>query len=355
MSNNITVLVPAYNEASSIGATIEALLQQLRPADRIVVIPNGCTDHTAKVARTYPVTVMELPKLAHRKSEALNRAWQIYGRDADIVICQDADTRLPENALRDWEAEMMAAEELGASSSKFTAQGDGFLGRLQKSEFSAWADICLQRGETRVVSGTGCALRGSVLREIADRDDREGPWSYRSQTEDFELTYRIRESGWKCWVSPTVRAYTDTMNDLKSLWNQRMKWQVGTVEDLLAFGCNRLTWRDWVVQAAGLGNVLVKLLTVAITVIFALAGQLSLVWLWLLLPLLISAVEVKRALRIPHKDKWDVMLAASLVYVEFLSWFRAGLFVRSWIDTVVSKITKTTKDRWESQYVAEGV
>lgn len=70
----LVALIPAYNEAESIAATIEAVLAQTRPADHVVVILNGCTDETATIARRYPVTVMELPRLPHRKSEALNTA-----------------------------------------------------------------------------------------------------------------------------------------------------------------------------------------------------------------------------------------------------------------------------------------
>ena len=91
--------------------------------DRVIVIPNGCTDETAAVARRFPVTVLELPRLEHRKSEALNVAWQRHARDADVVICLDADTVLPPNAVGDWEAEMTADQTLGGSSSKFTMLG----------------------------------------------------------------------------------------------------------------------------------------------------------------------------------------------------------------------------------------
>ena len=106
----VVVLVPAYNEAGSIGATLDGLMVQSRPADRIVVIPNGCSDATAWEARKYPVTVMELPRLEHRKSEALNRAWNEYAYDADVVVCLDADTVLPPNALAAWAQEFAAPE-----------------------------------------------------------------------------------------------------------------------------------------------------------------------------------------------------------------------------------------------------
>ena len=69
----------------------------------------------------------------------------------------------------------------------------------------------------------------------------DGPWSYASDVEDFELTYRLRRLGHACKVSYTVRAYTDAMVTVRALWAQRMKWQGGTVEDLLRIGVNRLT------------------------------------------------------------------------------------------------------------------
>ena len=123
---NIVVLVPAYNEADSIAATLAALNRQSRLPDHVVVIPNGCTDNTAEVARAFaesarmPTTVFELPRLKHKKSEALNRAWYAYAQDADIVICLDADTVLPYNAMEDWEDEMIDNPTLAGSSSKFT-------------------------------------------------------------------------------------------------------------------------------------------------------------------------------------------------------------------------------------------
>jgi cellulose synthase/poly-beta-1,6-N-acetylglucosamine synthase-like glycosyltransferase len=258
----IVVLVPAHQEAASIASVLGAVLAQERPADRVVVAANGCTDETAEVARSFgsSVTVIDLPRLQHRKSEALNLAWSEYADDADLVVCLDGDTVLPPNALGDWEKEFSARERLGGSSAKFTIQAGGFLPRMQKAEYSVGIDNALRRGSTTVLPGAGVMFRGSVLRTIADRPDREGPWSYESATEDFELTYRIREAGWHCGVSGDVRAYTDSMRTVRALWGQRLKWQGGTLEDLFRFGLNRLTLRDWVAQGAGMLNVVTRLL-----------------------------------------------------------------------------------------------
>ncbi|HEX7203170.1 MAG TPA: glycosyltransferase family 2 protein [Arthrobacter sp.] len=353
----VVVLVPAYNEAASIGATLDGLMRQDRPADLIVVVPNGCTDSTAREARKYPVTVMELPRLEHRKSEALNRAWAKYAYDADVLVCLDADTVLPPNALAAWEAEFSGAERvlLGGSSSKFTMQDPGLLSRLQKAEFATWTDTALRRGRTSVLAGTGCAINNAVLRQIAARDDRDGPWVYTSQVEDFELTYRIRELGYVCQVSPEVRAYTDSMKSIKALWGQRMKWQVGTVEDLLDLGLNRLTLRDWAQQAMGLLGVFLKLLWIAVMVLSLTLGVFQVVLFWWLVPILFVALDIKRALRIPHWDWKDVLIAATFFPQELFMWLRSGWFLASWSAVLTTKITRRRIDRWEAQYTAEEI
>jgi biofilm PGA synthesis N-glycosyltransferase PgaC len=353
----VVVLVPAYNEAGSIGDTLDGLMLQSRPADLVVVIPNGCTDATAGEARKYPVTVMELPRLEHRKSEALNRAWREYAHDADVVVCLDADTVLPPNALATWEREFLGrrAARLGGSSSKFTMQDPGFLSRLQKAEFATWTDTALRRRHTSVLAGTGCAINNAVLRQIAARDDREGPWVYTSQVEDFELTYRIRELGYVCQVSPDVRAYTDSMKTVKALWGQRMKWQVGTVEDLLDLGINRLTLRDWGQQVMGLLGVFLKLLWIAVIVLSLALGVFKFVLFWWLVPVLFIALDIKRALRIPHRDWKDILIAGTFFPQELFMWLRSGWFLASWCAVLTTKITRRRIDRWEAQYTAEDI
>jgi len=345
----LVVLVPAHNEERDLPATLQALQAQERPADLVVVIPNGCTDATEQVARRYPFTVLALPALPHRKSQALNMAWERYAQDADVVVCLDADTVLPPNALADWEQELAADPKLGGSSSKFTMQQPGLLPRIQKAEFATWTQTSLDRGYTTVLAGTGCAIRGEALRTLAALPDREGPWCYTSATEDFELTYRIREAGWYCHVSPTVRAYTDSMRTLRALWGQRMKWQVGTVQDLLRFGLNRLTWRDWLQQAACIFNVLAKALLVVFWTWLLASGLATFIWYWWLLPLLFITLDVVRSRAIPHRDRKDVLLALAFFPMEAFQWMRAAWVAAAWLRVLSRRQT----DLWQAQYRAE--
>lgn len=349
----LVVLIPAHNEAEALPATLRAILAQHRPADRVVVIPNGCTDDTASVARASGVDVLELPRLPHRKSQALNMAWRQFCQDADIVVCLDADTVLPPNALGDWEREFAADPMLGGSSSKFTMLGDDLLTRLQKAEFAKWTDTSLKRGWTSVLAGTGCAIRNEALSLMAY--ELPGPWSYGSQVEDFELTYRIREMGYVCRVSETVRAYTDSMKTMHALWGQRMKWQVGTVEDLLALGLNKLTWLDWRQQAAGLLAAAMRISWVLLTALSIILHAYTLHPVWLLAPVLFIANDIKQSFRVPHRDGKDVLLAALLVPQEIFAWVRAAWFLVAWAEVLTTKLLRRERrDRWQLQYTAEG-
>lgn len=352
---NIVVLIPAHNEAGSIANTIKAQLAQKRQPNKIIVISDNSSDDTYKIAKQFPVTAVKTKGNEHKKSGALNWAWQKYAKTADIVVCLDADTILPKNAIGDWEKEFKKDPTLGGSSSKFTMLGTENLVRLQRSEFAKWTTTGLRRGWTSVLAGTGCAIRNSALKAVASRDDREGPWSYESAVEDFELTYRIRELGYLCQISKTVRAYTDAMRSVKSLWAQRMKWQVGTVEDLLKLGVNRLTLIDWMQQALGLFAAVLRIMWVTLLIIAATPyGTLSHSIFWLILPFIFIISDTAQAFLIPHRDRKDIIMAALLFPQEFFAWMRAGWFMAAWIEVLTGKVTRRRKDHWSMQYAAEG-
>lgn len=350
----IVVLVPAHNEESTIGETIESLLSQTRLPDDIVIIANGCTDETVEVAKRFPVIVMDLPRLEHRKSEAMNKGWNLYGQDADIVVSMDADTVLDPHAIEHWEKESWK-RRFGGSTSKFTIQQPGFWCRMQKAEYAYNIQQGLNHGWTNVLAGAGSAFSGYALREIAARDDREGPWSYESAVEDFELTYRLRELGFRTYVSPTVRAFTDGMKNLKSLWGQRMKWQAGTLQDLLRFGLNHLTIRDWMSQLTNLMGPLIRFLWVSVISLALYLDTLVIIWWGLLVPLLFMAINLKTAIRIPFKDKWDIIIAITIIPVELLAIVRGGWILASWGEIFRKKVTHKDRDLWAAQYKAEGV
>ena len=376
MARNIVALCPAFNEAASIAATIEALLAQTRPIDTIVIIPNGCSDNTAEIARSYThehgnLVVLELPRLKHRKSEALNRAWLRYGKDADIVICLDADTIFPPDAVYHWELDFVDNQmkreraeadgmrpplPLGGSASKVTMPKEDVLSLLQRAEFAESTDASLMRGFATVLPGAGAALNGELLRRITTEEGRLGPWSYTSEVEDYELTLQMRERGYLCMVSPWVRMYTDSMTSLKSLWTQRMKWSTGTVQELLAHGVTRLTLVDWSGQLMGFLMLFIRLIWVTLITLQITIGMFEFHWFWwTVYPAFFGLSQLWMSRRIPHTTWKGKLLAVTILPYELFGWMRVGWFTASWLAVAKEKLTGRRKDRWEIQYRAEGV
>ena len=100
-SPRVTVLVPAHNEAAVIEATLNHLVPQLQTGDRLIVIADNCSDHTATVAQRPGVTVLERhnPNLKG-KGYALDFALQGLTADPpDVVIVVDADCEVEPGAI----------------------------------------------------------------------------------------------------------------------------------------------------------------------------------------------------------------------------------------------------------------
>jgi poly-beta-1,6-N-acetyl-D-glucosamine synthase len=363
----VVMLIPAYNEEESIERTLRAACNQDYAPDAIVVMANNCKDDTAEVARSVPgVTVVEMPDEPHKKAGALNKMYHRYREDTDFFVCIDADTILPPDSVRLWVLQMEKEPNSAGISARFTMQPQpgapvyvNFLTRMQKHEFAGWTDKALNRGgHTSVLAGTANCLRVEALDELVDlrllRDGYEhGPWYYGSLVEDYDLTYELRQLGWDTKVSYEVRAYTEAMSSLRTLYAQRMKWQTGTLEDLVRQGVTRFNYREWGVQVQALLMTAFRLLWLTVMVLFAVFGVLTLQWFWILLPLFFAATDVKRAWRVPHRDYKDVLLAASFFPLEAAAWMHGFLTTMASKEVLVARLTGKRKDRWEMQMQAE--
>lgn len=95
------VLMPAHNEASGIGATLETLLPQLTSQDRLIVIADNCSDETAAIARTAGATVIERTDYERKgKGYALDYGLRFIEADPpEVVVMADADCIVQEGAI----------------------------------------------------------------------------------------------------------------------------------------------------------------------------------------------------------------------------------------------------------------
>lgn len=100
-SARIAVLVPAHNEETGIAATINSILRQLNPEDRLLVVADNCSDNTARIASEKGAEVIERHHLENRgKGYALDFGIQFLAKNPpDVVVIIDADCELHDDSL----------------------------------------------------------------------------------------------------------------------------------------------------------------------------------------------------------------------------------------------------------------
>lgn len=356
----VVVLVPAHNEEDSIVECVHSLLDQTRPFDKIVIVSDRSTDRTVRRASLFAqyhpnLIVMETVDNEHRKCGALNQAYERYAEQADLVVTVDADTVLEPHAVEHWINEFEISWVLAGSQAKFTMwPGGSFLARLQKAEYALGIDDALRRGKAPILAGASSCYRVTALEQVVEADERPGPWSYLSAVEDFELTYQLLRLGWKCRISPSIRAYTDAMESVRALRGQRLKWQAGTVTDLLRFGVNRFTIRFWAQQFAGLFfffvNVSWPMLFLAV---WLTGGSLRFSPIWLIIPAIGIAYAIRQVVRLPNRDRKDILIGVLLIPGEIYAVVRMWWLFTAWTDVLYTRFTHATRDRWAVQYAAE--
>ena len=253
----VVVIIPAYNEQDSILGSIASLRSQTRPPDEIIVVVNRCTDDTEYIAFATGVTVVE-SESPDGKAGALNDLFDLILpllADDDPVLVMDADTVLTDRFI-----ESTVTTLFGPSKKQIAGVGGIFLAddapwnlvrQLQTNEYVRYQRrLSRRRGRALVLTGTGTVFKAGFMREVRqarrdggmpDLSDAGGVYDISALTEDNELTICAKEMGYRV-VSPrdcTVK--TAMMPTLASLYRQRLRWQRGALENLIAHGLNRNT------------------------------------------------------------------------------------------------------------------
>jgi poly-beta-1,6-N-acetyl-D-glucosamine synthase len=255
----VIVFIPAHNEAASIKETISSLRRQSRPPDEIIVVSDNSSDATDDRSMLHGAKVMVTVGNSARKAGALNQALgQVLpglGRQ-DLALVMDADSQLAPDWIRCAVDAMDRDPELGGVSGTYTGEdGPGLLRQLQRNEFVRASRLVRRRYDLWVLSGTGTMFQVSALREVARERGRSLPgvpgeyYDSSSITEDYEITLALKTLGYRCLCPPGCTAITELMPTWRHLFQQRLRWQSGTLTALRRYGFTRATWANWVRQA----------------------------------------------------------------------------------------------------------
>ncbi len=251
----VTVVIPAYNEQDSILGPILSLRSQTRLADRIIVLADNCTDDTVFIAMATGASVVETSDNGDGKAGALNRLLDKIMpllHDEDTILVMDADTMLTERFI-----ESTIETLFGPTKKDIAGVGGIFLAddapwsmvrQLQSNEYVRYRRRLARRhGRALVLTGTGTVFKVGFLREarearregrLPDRGRTGGVYDISALTEDNELTICAKELGHRVVSPKDCTVTTAMMPTWRSLFRQRLRWQRGALENLIAHRLN---------------------------------------------------------------------------------------------------------------------
>jgi cellulose synthase/poly-beta-1,6-N-acetylglucosamine synthase-like glycosyltransferase len=322
----VTVLIPAHNEAASIGATLDSLRAQVPRPDRVIVVADNCTDATESVAKAHGAEVFVTVGNIHKKAGALNQALRglLDGLgDNDIVMCMDADTVLDDGFLAAGIQRFTNDRAMMAIGGLFYGEaGHGILGQLQRNEYLRYSrEIRRLRGRVFVLTGTASMFRARALRSVAASRRGQLPgvhgdvYDTAALTEDNELTLAIKSLGGLMASPNGCRVVTELMPTWRNLWTQRLRWQRGALENLGAYGPASITLRYWA-QQLGIGYSVIALgsfwLFMMVTAL-ATGG-----WVWFPFWIGVGSLFVVDRVVSAWRGGWRARLLAALLIPELL-------------------------------------
>jgi len=229
---DVTVIVPAFNEAASVADTIRSLQAQTARPREIIVVDDCSTDGTGDAARALGVTVVRPP--ANTGSKAGAQTFALRYVRTPLTIAVDADTVLAVDAIE---------RLLPAFAQSRVAAACGFVlpqrvrslwerGRYIEYlfAFTFYKQVQEYYGKPLISSGCFSMYRTAILRA-------QGGWSNRTMAEDMDLTWSLYQAGYEVRFVPKAVCYPIEPRTFRLMGTQLQRWSHGFVQNV------KLHWR----------------------------------------------------------------------------------------------------------------
>ncbi|MEN2709663.1 glycosyltransferase [Sphingomonas sp. NPDC092331] len=226
----VSVLIPAYNEAKVIEASVRRALASEQVNVEVIVLDDGSQDGTSDLVRTAFAGEPRVKLLTLEnggKARALNHGLALAR--GDIVIALDADTQFEPLTIARL-ARWFEDPEIGAiAGNAKVGNRINLVTRWQAVEY-----VTSQNLERRalasldaimVVPGAVGAWRKAALDDV-------GGYPVDTLAEDQDLTIAIQRKGWRVGYDIDAVAWTEAPESFRALARQRFRWAFGTLQCL---------------------------------------------------------------------------------------------------------------------------
>lgn len=227
---SISIVIPAYNEASRIGACLDEIAQQTIAPDEVIVVDNNSTDDTASIAKKYPfVRVIRETKqgIAHAHYAGFEAS------KSNFITRIDADSILPTNFI-----ETVQDFYQSSQNTRKCLRGSGYARNLRTNRLNNFIGDSAFRATDfmtgfKPVWGPCMVVPHLCWDKVKDGLCDEKPGTF----DDLELGLHLHEAGFEVIWRKDLRVGI-TLRHISSLKNF-MRYNLRTPRTLRNHGSNR--------------------------------------------------------------------------------------------------------------------
>lgn len=230
---SVTIVVPCWNEETTIKRTMDSLLAVDYPKDKldIFLVDDGSTDNTWAVMQEFATLpqVTALHKENGGKHTAMN--WGIEHSRTELVGCLDADSFVDSQSLKRLVSYFSDSETMAVSPSIIVDSPKTFMQRIQDVEYNMAVYVKKMLGLVggiHVTPGPFSIYRKEIFSKI-------GMFRKAHNTEDMEIAFRMQANHMKIEQCNDAFVYTVSPDSVKKLYKQRLRWVHGFIRNVFDY------------------------------------------------------------------------------------------------------------------------
>lgn len=231
-SPKVAIIVPCWNEETTIAGTVESLLALEYPKEKLslILVNDGSTDGTSAVMDSYS----EHPQISiiHKENGGKFTAMNLgieYAKDAEFIGFLDADSFVAPDALREIVSSFNEDKIAAVTASMSIHEPRTILQRMQYAEYFLsiiTRHIFASINGLYVTPGPFSFYRRSIFADI-------GLFKHAYLAEDMEMALRIQRAGLCIDNAIRSRVYTKGPPDFSKLFKQRIRWVTGFLRNII--------------------------------------------------------------------------------------------------------------------------
>lgn len=232
----LSIVVPCYNEADSIGKNIESLLNSdYKGLKKIIVVDDCSQDNSFEVikgyAKKYPGRVLALQTPKNTGCAAGPKNFGSRFVKTELIGFSDADSFPKKDAINKMIG-FFNDPKMGAVTSRVLVHNE--VNKLTKIQAIEYKVIALTRkllgfiDSIYVTNGPLSIYRLKGFKQVGGFDEE-------NLTEDIELTWHFVAKGWKVQMSLPADVHTKVPSKIKSWFRQRVRWNVGGIQTVAKY------------------------------------------------------------------------------------------------------------------------